>query len=328
MKSFHDHLLRFAVSRRARVALLLAVALAWSSSGRCGPIHVAAKDGDTKQVEALLKAQPDLVSSKDEKFGQTPLHIAAFNDRLEVAKLLVANHADVNAKANNGSTPLHLAAAKGNADLVEFLIANKADVNALDKDGWSPAHSAVTWGHKEIAELLAKSGGKEVPAPPAPPPSAEKSGPKEIGKDGAFVAYDDGTVVDTRTNLMWAARDSGSSLSWPGAKTFAANNRTGTYSDWRLPTPEELAGIFDKAKNRKSYCQGAVDELGQLQDEIHLTEQIHLSCTRVWTSQESSDKPGSITVYDFHFGKDVARPGAENFNDVASRVLLVRDVKK
>ena len=25
----------------------------------------------------------------------------------------------------------------------------------------------------------------------------------EIGKDGSFIAYDDGTVLDTKTNLMW-----------------------------------------------------------------------------------------------------------------------------
>jgi len=39
---------------------------------------------------------------------------------------------------------------------------------------------------------------------------------KEIGKDGRFIAYDDGTVLDTRTNLMWAAKDNGSNINWVG----------------------------------------------------------------------------------------------------------------
>jgi hypothetical protein len=47
----------------------------------------------------------------------------------------------------------------------------------------------------------------------------------------------------------------------------------------------------------------------------------------MWTSEERSDKPGSATVFDFHSGKDLARPEAKDFVDNASRALLVRDVK-
>lgn len=323
------------MSRRVAAALLLLAALAWSLPGFCGPIHEAARDGDLKKLEALLRDQPNLVSSKDEKFGQTPLHIAAFNDRLDAAKVLLANRADINAKASNGSTPLHLAAAKGNKDMVEFLIANKADINALDNDGWSPMHSAITWGHKDVEDLLSQNGGKDIPAtkqPPPPPPApakaAEKAAPKETDKDGQFTAYDDGTVLDTKTNLMWTARDNGSALSWPSAKTYATTYRGGGYTDWRLPTLEELAGLYDKARTRKSFCPAAVDELGQAANEVHVPGVIHLTCTRVWTSQERKDKPGSITVYDFHSGNDASRPGSEDFIDTASRVMLVRAAKK
>ena len=222
-----------------------------------------------------------------------------------------------------------LAAGKGNKDMVELLLANKADVNALDNDGWSPLHSAATYGRKEVEDLLSQHGGKDLPAPkPTPPPAAEKTGPKETGKDGQFTAFDDGTVLDTKTNLMWAARDNGAAVSWPKAKTYAGSYRGGGYSDWRLPTPGELAGLYDKAKTRKAYCPAAVDDLGQAADDVHVTDLIHLSCTREWTSQERSEKPGSATVYDFHSGSEAARPGSEDFIDTASRVLLVRENKK
>jgi ankyrin repeat protein len=171
MNTFDGPVVLSSTWRRMATALILVAALAGSSPVFCGPIHEAARDGDLKEVQLLLKAHPDLVSSKDEKYGQTPLHIAAFNDRVDVAKVLLANKADVNAKANNGSTPLHLAAAKGNKDMVELLLANKADVNAVDNDGWSPEHSAVVWEHKDIQDLLSQNGGKELPAPrPIPPP--------------------------------------------------------------------------------------------------------------------------------------------------------------
>jgi hypothetical protein len=332
MNTFHvsePPTLQPAFLRRAAVALLLSVALAGGPPAFCGPIHDAAREGDVAKVKSLLKLHPDLVSSEDEKYGQTPLHIAAFNDRKEVVELLLADKADVNAKANNGSTPLHLAAAKGNKDIVELLLEHNADVNALDKDGWSPLHSAVNWGHADLDELFTKHGGQDIPAPkkPAPAASAENSAPKEIKRDGRFIAYNNETVLDTKTNLMWASRDNNSAVGYPNAQHFPTTYKGGGYSDWRLPTLAELSGLYDKDKTRKSYCAAAVDELGTPADEVHLTELISLSGTRVWTSEERNDKPGWVALYDFHSGKDVSRPDTKEFADAASRVLVVRDNK-
>jgi hypothetical protein len=323
------------VSRSIAAACLLVAALASGLQAFCGPIHDAARSGDVKTVEALLKAHPDLVSSKEEKYGQTPLHIAAFSDRIEVAKLLIANKADVNAQASNGATPLHLAAAKGNKDIVELLLASKADINAVDHDGWSPLHSAVTWGQKDIEDILRQHSGQDLPAPKLPstatsPADANpvKGPPKETGKDGQFTAYQDGTVLDTKTNLMWTARDNGAALSFPGARAYATKASFGGYTDWRLPNVSELAALFDKTKTRKSYCAPAVDELGAIADDVHVTtELIHISCTRQWTAQETDAKAGSAKVFDFHSGNDAARPDTPEFIDTASRVLLVRAAK-
>jgi len=210
-----------------------------------------------------------------------------------------------------------------------LLLASKADINAVDNDGWSALHSAITWGRKDIEELLRQHGGQDLPAPkpPAPAPTAEKSPPKEAGKDGSFTAYDDGTVLDTKTKLMWMSRDNSSGVSWLDAKKYATEFKGAGYSDWRLPTLAELSALYDKDKTRRSFCQPAVDEMGAAADEIHLTNSIHLTCTRVWTSDERSDKPGFATVYDFHSGKDAARPEVKEFVDTASRVLVVRNVK-
>ena len=323
------------VSRSLAAAFLLVAALASGLPAFCGPIHDAARSGDVKTVETLLKEHPDLVSSKEEKYGQTPLHIAAFNNRVDVVKILIANKADVNAQANNGATPLHLAAAKGNKDIIELLLANKANIDAVDHDGWSPLHSAVTWGQKDVEDLLRKDGGQDLPAPKLPPTpataadaNAVKAPPKETGKDGQFTAYQDGTVLDTKTNLMWTARDNGAALSFPGAKAYATKASVGGYTDWRLPNSSELAALFDKSKTRKSYCAPAVDELGAVADDVHVTtELIHISCTRQWTAQATDAKAGSAIVFDFHSGNDAARPDSAEFIDTASRVLLVRAAK-
>ncbi len=69
-----------------------------------------------------------------------------------------------------------------------------------------------------------------------------------------FIAYDNGTVLDTRTNLMWAARDNGSNINWYEAKGYCENYRGGGYKDWRLPTVDELAGLYDPDnQNRYGY---------------------------------------------------------------------------
>lgn len=336
MSNFQSRRLNINSFQRLSAFIFVLAALTMSIPGFCGPIHDAARAGDLDKVKALIKENPALVASKDEKFGQTALHIAAFNDRKEVVEFLLANKADVNAKSKNGSTPLHLAAGKGNKDIVELLLANGAQIDALDNEGWSPARSAIVFNQKAIEELLLAKGGKEIPAspakpaPPAPAPPktpAEKAPPIKVGEDGPFNLFDDGTVVDTRTKLMWMGRDNGSGLSWPNVKKYVADYRGAGYSDWRLPTLAEVSGLYDKINSHRAICPAAVDDMGATADQVHLTKLIRLTCTRVWTSDESSGKPGMATVFDFHAGKDAARPETPDFIDTASRVLVVRKMK-
>ena len=68
---------------------------------------------------------------------------------------------------------------------------------------------------------------------------------KEISRDGRFIAYDNGTVKDTEKGLMWAAKDNGKDINWKDAKRYCENYRGGGYTDWRMPTLDELAGLYD-----------------------------------------------------------------------------------
>jgi len=82
------------------------------------------------------------------------------------------------------------------------------------------------------------------------PPSVS-SVPKdgEIARDGRLIAYNNGTVVDVRTGLMWAQNDNSRDISWSASQRYCENYTGGGYSDWRMPTVEELETLYNP--NRK-----------------------------------------------------------------------------
>jgi len=59
-----------------------------------------------------------------------------------------------------------------------------------------------------------------------------------------FMDSKEGVVLDSKTNLMWAAKDNGSDINWANAKSYCENYRGGGYSDWRMPTQDELAELY------------------------------------------------------------------------------------
>ncbi len=68
----------------------------------------------------------------------------------------------------------------------------------------------------------------------------------EETSDGRFIAYDDGTVWDTLNDLLWAARDNGSNINWEDAKFYCENYSEAGFDDWRMPTRDELKGLYDR----------------------------------------------------------------------------------
>ena len=74
----------------------------------------------------------------------------------------------------------------------------------------------------------------------------------EKASDGRFIAYDNRTVLDTRTNLMWAAQDNGAWINWMEAIRYINNYRGEGYTNWRLPTQNELMSLYDTAVKGKN----------------------------------------------------------------------------
>ncbi len=109
----------------------------------------------------------------------------------------------------------------------------------------------------------------------------------EKARDGHFIAYDNGTVMDTSLNLIWAAKDNGDYINWADAKSYCDKYRGGGYTDWRMPTQDELPGLYDETKTNKS----------QRGTTIHLTKLIRLTNWVVWTSETRFDSSASFSFF-------------------------------
>jgi len=121
--------------------------------------------------------------------------------------------------------------------------------------------------------------------PPKPKYAPSVSKPNEIDRDGQFIAYDNGTVLDTKTGLMWAAEDNGKNISWHDAKRYCENYRGGGYSDWRMPTQDELEGLYDRSRSYQAK---------QTSYNVHLTELIQLTNCCPWASETRGSKAASF----------------------------------
>jgi hypothetical protein len=139
-------------------------------------------DDDRPRVKALLARDRGLAKLLTKKarlynskilhwlyVGDTALHLAAAGYRVEIVRLLLAAHADPNAKGNHrSSSPLHYAAdgyiigpawdPKRQVKTIRCLVDAGADVNAQDKNGATPLHRAVRTRCAAAVRCLLRAG--------------------------------------------------------------------------------------------------------------------------------------------------------------------------
>jgi hypothetical protein len=87
-----------------------------------------------------------------------------------------------------------------------------------------------------------------------------------VASSTRFITYDNGTVLDSRTQLMWMSQDyqnlqGRAPFGWPEALEWPATinqQQYGGYRDWRVPTVQEYKTFYTPAKPRLSYRGKAV----------------------------------------------------------------------
>ena len=179
-----------------------------------------------------------------------------------------------------------------------------------------PGKQELSGGKRELERRNALDAGRDQLAAPAPNPapalvpvSPEQKRDVEggTGRDGRFIAYNNGTVLDTRTGLMWAEKDNGSGIGWQGAKSYCENYRGGGYTDWRMPTYSELEMLHDTR----------IDGING----YSLTRVIELTKCCPWASDVSG------AYFRFDGGTREKNTGLWFFNAFSYRALPVRSAK-
>ena len=151
---------------KAMVELLLARG-ADVSGGGLNPLYEAASRGFVSVVEVLLanKADVNLRSGTDTS-GMRPVHVAARDGRTEMLQLLIKHGADVNVTDAQGRSPLELAAMQNEIATAKILLAAKAEVDARDKVSETPMLAEIRWNGGDKAEMvsLLLDGGAKMDA--------------------------------------------------------------------------------------------------------------------------------------------------------------------
>ena len=81
-------------------------------------------------------------------------------DNADIGEHLLKEGADINYRNKYGNSPLHIAAAAGSMRLVSVLLKHGAKVGLVDYNGKTPLEKAIRNGHNDVADILLRNGAK------------------------------------------------------------------------------------------------------------------------------------------------------------------------
>jgi len=68
--------------------------------------------------------------------------------------------------------------------------------------------------------------------------------------NGRLIVAQEGIIEDTGSALQWEKTQNGKKTSWEEATNYVRQLNLGGYTNWRLPTAEELLGLIELAKQK------------------------------------------------------------------------------
>ena len=131
---------------------------------------------------------------------------------------------------------------------------------------------------------------------------------------GPYIMYDNNTVVDRESGLMWAGTDNGLDIDWNDSRTFCRSYSVGGFTNWRMPSIEELQTLYTPKVINPSPSHPDCDGF------FHINHLFTLSCENIWAADTHWQ---SVSFFNFSHG--VTMKGFKNEEEL-SRVLPVRSI--
>ena len=122
-------------------------------NGAPNSVHMAAKNGNLKTIEILLRHVENFINEKDKK-QNSPIMYAVKNGKYKMYKYLIEQGADLNVVDDDQNTLLMLAVSGNNKRIVKDLIERGVDINAKNKYQENVMHKAAVDGNKTITKIL------------------------------------------------------------------------------------------------------------------------------------------------------------------------------
>lgn len=122
------------------------------------PLHHAATTGNAAVAKALLSKKADPLATLPNCDDQTPFHIAAECQAVEVIRALHCVHPKLDMKSESGYTPLHIAAWDNSAEAAEALLELGAPKDEVDANNRTALFIAAHEGNLDTVQVLAEAG--------------------------------------------------------------------------------------------------------------------------------------------------------------------------
>ncbi|XP_067054501.1 fibronectin type 3 and ankyrin repeat domains protein 1-like isoform X2 [Acropora muricata] len=118
----------------------------------------AVTKGDVETVRNILPGLSWQAVESPDKFGLSPLMIAAQKGYVDVAKVLLENSADVNFQSKSGKTPLMMASFSGNLEVAQLLRQHNAYWDVVDRTGSTALHWAADGANLDVIRWMLQNG--------------------------------------------------------------------------------------------------------------------------------------------------------------------------
>ncbi len=149
--------------------------------------------------------------------------------------------------------------------------------------------------------------------------ASDRENPIAESADKRFAQFDNGTILDRKTNLLWMENDywqlESKWVNWYTAKEYAQKMNNKNYAghrDWRMPTAEEAATLYDRRKRN-------TDKDG---DKIFIDSMFPKGAGwGTWTSNEKRNKAIAVSYKD-----EGGKAYQDKISGVDAFLRLVRNV--